>query len=490
MVGFSDLLNARLFDEIGAAAQKLDWKLVLEQAPKGLMCHLSDAPIGAKLKAFSNLGDKTQEDQFISAAAHIEKRAEQYTRQAFDAVSTGLLPDAKLDMGLHNRSLQRAFNETLAPHADKLAQKSAYFGPSDDIPAHWVEAGWENGLKAINEGALQVPERISVQPSNWTSRADHLPFQHDVTKGFDDYINKAKAYHQQNGGKNYLITEKDYNKIAEAKFIPTSAVKATEDIEFGPSQELRYKYPDHPTTGVTPNDFLGADEHGTEGAFHRALLPEKLGRIDVEGAKVKSLALPPTVKKVDILNIKDSNIAEVHLPEGVEINRPFIRKSNIQSLTAPKAEMSGLHIDDSKIDRVTAPHAQIQKARITRSTVGELQSLDSGELTSDFRGGNLEDSIIKDSQIKGVFDGDSSFKNSRWQGASEVYDLSDLRDLVFDRQKNIAIQKKVGEHPLSPTAFEGVAPEDAPKSYYSPAWKSDKDLGNKLWPPELKDDPK
>jgi hypothetical protein len=68
-------------------------------------------------------------------------------------------------MGLHNRSLQRAFNETLAQHPDTLAQKSAYFGPSDDIPAHWVEAGWENGLKAINEGTLQVPERIIPIPS-------------------------------------------------------------------------------------------------------------------------------------------------------------------------------------------------------------------------------------------------------------------------------------------------------------------------------------
>jgi hypothetical protein len=504
MVGFSDLLNARLFDEIGAAAQKLDWKLVEEEAPKGVFCLLKNAPPKAKLKALSNLGDKAQGDQFMSAAHKIEKRAEQYTEQAFDAVSTGVLPDAKLDMGLHNRSLQRALNETLAAHPDTLAQKaqqSAYFGPSEEIPEKWVQDGWEQALTAFTKdpsekGALQVPARIRVQPSNLLKQ-DHWPFKHDLTDGYDDYIQAAKAYHgnggRGHGGTKFLITREAYNEMAKAEFIPEPVVTPTEEIKFSPSTALKndYRYQGYSGTGIHPDDFSGVDENGTVGAFHYAELPKTLGRIGVVDAKVKSFALPPTVEEVEALSIRGSNIAEVHLPQGLKISGPSIYNSRIQNLIAADAKLGkpnwGTRVQDSKIDRLTAPNSTIEGGVFERSTLGVRKS--EGPV-SDLRGANFNGSQFTDSELTAVMNNKTFFEKSDWERSS-VRNLSEHYGVSDNVDKNEAVKRQVLKNPFSPAAFDGVPAENAPTFYSSPDWKPHEDANsNQVWPPQWKKETK
>jgi hypothetical protein len=66
--------------------------------------------------------------------------------------------------------------------------------------------------------------------------------------------------------------------------------------------------------------------------------------------------------------------------------------------------------------------------------------------------------------------GDTSLRDTKWDN-STFQDFQPHFDApYYDEAKN---------KPLTPSAFEGVAPENAPKDYYSQAFKNDSQ-----WPPE------
>ncbi len=438
---------------------------------QGPVCDLKNAPAWAKAKVLEGLG-------LPNIANKAKELAGQETRDTFTKLSEKG-DFANLHMGIHDEALAKHLDEQIQlldqPEALAKVKESQYFTPVEHMPQELVQKGWENTIHAVAKGELAVPDRMKVQPSvHYASTNDFTNF--DMTKGYDAYYERAKDYYKLPEGTRGMmdVTPSDYHKAVQERFIPPAdAYEQYAKANTGnlAPEDYRYTHTEMKNRGISKGDYLPADEYGREGALYRATMPEKLGDLHLEAPSLKTLALPPSVKEVNSVQIRDGGyIGDLSL-KNVAIN-------HLNVLDTQPTFIEKLDLSDSTVDTHHLRSLSVEEANLSNASLqnGRWQNVNMGTTKDGVSLSNLHDTDLdgttfeNNSKLVGSMNGDTSLRDTKWDN-STFQDFQPHFDApYYDEAKN---------KPLTPSAFEGVAPENAPKDYYSQAFKNDSQ-----WPPE------